>query len=85
MVWFLKLMGWALALSEVLGDLKAVKAKAPDTSVADYSEAAAAILAQPGVDAWLGRVEDKYGAGKADAIRTELPFVLWALDFATER
>ena len=76
MVWFLKLMGWALALSEVLNDLKAVKAKAPETAVADYSQAAAAILAQPGVDAWLARVEEKYGPGKADAIRNELPFVL---------
>jgi len=85
MVWFLKLMGWALGLSEVLNDLKAVKAKAPETSAADYTEAASAILAQPGVDAWLARVEGKYGPGKADAIRAELPFVLWGIDFATER
>jgi len=85
MVWFMKLMGWAIALSELLTDLKAVKAKAPETTVADYSEAAAVILAQPGVDAWLERVEERHGPGKADAIRTELPFVLWGIDFATER
>ena len=85
MVWFLKLMGWALGLSEVLNDLKAVKAKAPETTVADYTEAAAAILAQPGVETWLARVEEKYGPGRADAIRAELPFALWGIDFATER
>jgi hypothetical protein len=85
MLWFMKLMGWALSLSELLTDLKAVKAKAPETSAADYGDAAAAILAQPGVDAWLARVEQKYGPGKAEAIRTELPFVLWGIDFATER
>ena len=85
MLWFMKLMGWALALSEFLTDLKAVKAKAPETSVADYGEAAAAILAQPGVETWLARVEEKYGPGKADAIREQLPFVLWGIDFATER
>jgi hypothetical protein len=85
MVWFLKLMGWALGLSEVLNDLKVVKAKAPETTVADYSEAATAIMAQPGVDTWLQRIEERYGPGKADAIRTELPFVLWGIDFATER
>ena len=85
MLWFMKLMGWAIALSELLTDLKAVKAKEPETTVADYSEAAAVILAQPGVDTWLARVEERYGPGKADAIRTELPFVLWGIDFATER
>jgi hypothetical protein len=85
MLWFMKIMGWALSLSEVLSDLKAVKAKAPETTAADYSHAAAAVLGQPGIDAWLARVEEKYGAGKADAIRAELPFVLWAIDFATER
>ncbi len=85
MVWFVKLMGWALALSELLTDLKAVKAKDPATTVADYHEAANVILAQPGVDSWLARVEEKYGPGKAEAIRTELPFVLWGIDFATER
>ena len=85
MLWFMKLMGWAIALSELLTDLKAVKAKAPETTVADYSEAAAVILAQPGVDAWLQRIEERYGPGKAEAIRNELPFVLWGIDFATER
>ena len=85
MVWFMKLMGWAIALSELLTDLKAVKAKAPETTVADYSEAAAVILSQPGVDTWLQRIEERYGPGKADAIRNELPFVLWGIDFATER
>ena len=85
MLWFMKLMGWALALSELLTDLKVVKAKAPETTVADYSEAATAILAQPGVDTWLQRIEERYGPGKADAIRAELPFVLWGIDFATER
>jgi hypothetical protein len=85
MAWFMKLMGWALALSELLTDLNAVKAKAPGTSVADYTQAAAVILAQPGIDAWLARVEQQYGAGKADAIREQLPFVLWGIDFATER
>jgi hypothetical protein len=85
MLWFMKLMGWALALSELLADLKVVRAKAPETTVADYTEAAAAIMAQPGVDTWLQRIEERYGPGKADAIRTELPFVLWGIDFATER
>ncbi len=85
MLWFMKLMGWAIALSELLTDLKAVKAKAPETTVADYSEAAAVILSQPGVDTWLQRIEERYGPGKADAIRNELPFVLWGIDFATER
>ena len=85
MVWFVKLMGWALALSELLTDLKAVKAKAPETTVVDYAEAASVILAQPGVDTWLARVEEQYGPGKAEAIREQLPFVLWGIDFATER
>lgn len=85
MLWFMKLMGWAIALSELLTDLKAVKAKAPETTVTDYSEAAAVILSQPGVDAWLQRIEERYGPGKAEAIRTDLPFVLWGIDFATER
>lgn len=85
MLWFMKLMGWALALSELLTDLKVVKAKASETTVADYTEAATVILAQPGVDGWLQRVKEKYGPGKADAIREQLPFVLWGIDFATER
>jgi len=85
MEWFLKLMGWALSLSQMLTDLKAVRARSPQTTAGDYAQAAAAILAQPGVETWLLRVEEKYGPGKADAIRAEIPFVLWAIDFATER
>ena len=85
MLWFMKLMGWALALSELLSELKAVKAKAPETTVLDYQEPAAVILAQPGIGDWLKRVETEYGPGTAEAIRTQLPFVLWGLDFATER
>jgi len=84
-LWFFKLFGWALALGELFSDLKAVKAKAPETSVDDYTGAAARVLAQPEVAAWLERVETKYGAGKAEAVRGELPFSLWLIDYATER
>jgi hypothetical protein len=84
-LWFFKLFGWALALGELFSGLKAVKAKAPETSVDDYTEAAATVLAQPEVAAWLERVEAKYGAGKAEAVRGELPFALWLIDYATER
>ena len=85
MDWLLKLLGWGIALSGLFAELKAVKAKAPETTVADYNEAAAAVLATPDTATWLAKIEQKYGAAKAEAIRTELPFVLWAIDYATER
>ena len=70
----------ALRLATLWEQLSAVKAKAPETSPADYAPAAAVVLEDPGVQRWLARLGPQQQAQFADS----LPLFIWGLDNMAE-
>jgi hypothetical protein len=77
---WMKYLYLALRLATLWENLMGVKANAATTSAADYQPAAAVVLADPGVQGWLGKLAPAEQAKFTEA----LPLFIWGLDNMTE-
>jgi len=80
-VWtWIKYLYLAIRLGTLFENLKAVRASAPAVSSESYQPASAAILDDPGVQKWLGRLSPEEQARFTEG----LPVFVWGLDALTE-
>jgi len=77
--WF-KYLYVAIRLGTLWENLKGVRASDPSTTSESYQPAAAAILDDPGVQKWLGRLSAEEQVKFTDG----LPVFVWGLDALTE-
>jgi len=77
---WLKYMYPAIRLGTLWENLKGVRASDPSTTSESYQPASAAILDDPGVQRWLGRLSPEEQARFTEG----LPVFVWALDNMTE-
>jgi len=80
-VWtWMKYLYLAIRLGTLFENLKAVRASDPAVSSESYQPASAAILDDPGVQTWLGRLSPEEQARFTEG----LPVFVWGLDALTE-
>jgi len=80
-VWtWMKYLYLAIRLGTLFENLKAVRASDPAATSESYQPAAAAILGDPGVEKWLGRLSPEEQARFTEG----LPVFVWGLDALTE-
>jgi hypothetical protein len=77
---WLKYLYVAIRLGTLWENLKGIRASDPSTTSESYQPAAAAILDDPGVQKWLGRLSPEEQAKFTGG----LPVFIWALDSMTE-
>ena len=77
---WLKYMYLAIRLGTLWENLKAVRASDPAVTSDAYQPASAAILDDPGVQMWLGRLSPEEQARFTEG----LPVFVWGLDALTE-
>jgi len=76
----LKYLYLAIRLATLWENLKNVRAKDPQTSGVSYQPAAAALLADEGIQRWLSRLSPDDQARFTEG----LPVFIWGLDNLTE-
>jgi len=80
-VWtWMKYLYLAIRLGTLWENLKGIRASDPSTTSESYQPASAAILDDPGVQRWLGRLSSEEQARFTEG----LPVFVWGLDALTE-
>jgi len=80
-VWtWMKYLYLAIRLGTLWENLKGIRASDPSTTSESYQPASAAILGDPGVERWLGRLSPEEQARFTEG----LPVFVWGLDALTE-
>lgn len=77
---WMKYLYLALRLATLWENLKAVRAKAPETTAMSYAPAAEAMLTDDGVQRWLGRLTESEQSKFVES----LPLFIWGLDNMVE-